>query len=215
MIVLYDRPTEGYTTRIPAGTAALRQALGEVWGVARTEVVRDRARCVDTPSEHCVCRAVDVFASLYGARRGLFEVLVSHAAQLGVQSVIADGRVWGFGEAREREYTGPDPHTSHVHVGITRKAAATLSLDLCRSVLGAPKGQRTPAADRKGTAVDPKDIAAIASAVWELAVANAVDSEQAPAHALLTWAHLDANTALREVRALRGEVAALRAKLGG
>jgi hypothetical protein len=123
----YDPPDGGHTMAIPPGIAAARAQLARHYGLARTEVVRDRQRCADSRSEHCEARAIDLFSRSQPTRRAIFDRLVEVADALGVQSVIADRRVWGFGTWRERAYTGPNPHTDHVHVGFTKHAARTLT----------------------------------------------------------------------------------------
>lgn len=123
----YDPPNEGYTQRIPPGTAAFRTHLKERFGFARTEVVRDASRCRKQNSEHCVCRAVDAFTTDLAKGRKLFEWCVTNAERLGIQSVIFNRRVWGFGKWNERPYTGPSPHTDHVHVGLDKWAAKNLT----------------------------------------------------------------------------------------
>lgn len=140
----YDPPDGSYTATVPPGIAAARAQLARYFGLARTEVVRDRARCREQRSEHCEARGIDLFSSLKPHRRTMFEKLIRHADALGVQSVIADRRVWGFGTWRERDYTGPNPHVDHVHVGFTRHAAATLREDYVARVLWGPTGGPAP-----------------------------------------------------------------------
>lgn len=186
-MLVYDGPPYRYTTLIPSGTRALRQAVAERWSLARTEVVRDRARCDAAPSEHCECRAVDAFSAERAIRRAIFDAMVARADDLGVQSVIADRRVWGFGTWRERAYTGPNPHTDHCHVGLTRHAAQTLTLEHCRRVL-------------RAAGPNPEEpmysLEQIAAAVWDHALRNLMHAtETKPAGDLLSFAHVDANTA--------------------
>lgn len=127
MSLHYDPARGFYTTQIPPGTAVLRSEIAKRFGYTRTEVIRDKSRCQDTPSEHCECRAIDFFTTDVTKGRRLFDWLVSNAEDLGVQSVIFNRRAWGFGNWNERPYTGPSPHTDHVHVGLTRQASVNLT----------------------------------------------------------------------------------------
>lgn len=124
----WDAPNGSYTAAIPPGTAAFRKVVGEHFGYARTEVVRDRSRCAGQKSEHCECGAIDFFTTDFKKGRTLFDWCVAHAEELGIQSVIFYRRVVGFGDARERQYTGPSPHTDHVHVGLNRSARRSLTV---------------------------------------------------------------------------------------
>lgn len=118
----YDRPTGSYTTTIPPGVCALRDGVAQHFGITRREVIRDRSRCQQQRSEHCECSAVDFFPPGMDRALGrrIFEWCVANADDLGIQSVIFDRRVAGFGDRRERAYTGASPHRDHVHVGIDR-----------------------------------------------------------------------------------------------
>jgi hypothetical protein len=54
---------------------------------------------------------------------------VANAEQLGVQEVIWQRRIWTSAVPVWRPYLGDgrDPHTSHVHIGLTRAGAAGLT----------------------------------------------------------------------------------------
>lgn len=121
----YDRPTEGYTQKIPPGTAALRRYIGDHWGL-RTEVIRDRSRCQQQNSEHCVCRGIDAYTTDPIVGRAIFDWCVTNAERLGIQSVIWQDREWGFGDWRERHRAKRD-HFDHVHVGVNRWGAHNIS----------------------------------------------------------------------------------------
>lgn len=123
----YDKETGEYTTDIPLGTDGFRKFVAKKFGFARTEVVRDRKRCLAKGSEHCECRAVDFFTTDVPKGREVFDWCVANAERYGIQSVIFNRRVWGFGKWSERDYRGPSPHTDHVHVGLNFKGAASFS----------------------------------------------------------------------------------------
>lgn len=136
----YDPAIGAYTARVPAGTAAFRRVVTPAFGFRTSQVVRDASRCREQRSEHCECRAVDEFTGDLAVGRRFFDWCVLVAAQLGVQSVIYRWRVWGFGDWHERAYHGPNPHLDHVHVGLTRNAAATLTDAEVRGLLPAGGG---------------------------------------------------------------------------
>lgn len=67
----------------------------------------------------------------------LVQQLRPHAAELGVQAIIFDRRIWSAkspGRAG-RPYTGVHPHRDHVHWELTRRAASRLTLATIRHVL--------------------------------------------------------------------------------
>jgi hypothetical protein len=133
----HDSPTGAYTSAIPSGTAAFRKVIGQAFGYSRTEVVRDRPRCDRQRSEHCECGACDFFTTDVAKGRKLFDWCVRHADRLGIQSVIFNRRVVGFGRPTERRYTGDSPHTDHVHVGLNRHARTHLTEQMVRDALDA------------------------------------------------------------------------------
>jgi hypothetical protein len=73
-------------------------------------------------SVHAVGRALDLFT-----RKGdpVANYLITNSNVLGVQMVIWNRTVWRItaSGARSKAYTGPNPHTDHVHVELTREAA--------------------------------------------------------------------------------------------
>lgn len=88
-----------------------------------------------TMSAHAEGRAIDVGFPLVDGRpnpagTALVQVLRPIAAKLGIGCIIWNRRIWSAkspGRAG-RPYAGADPHTGHVHVELTRKAAAVLNL---------------------------------------------------------------------------------------
>jgi len=85
-------------------------------------------------SLHAEGRAIDVGypdRGLAGHPTGwrLANLLVAHHATLGVQCVIYCRRIWSTARltAGWRPYSGKDPHTGHLHVELTRAAAARLT----------------------------------------------------------------------------------------
>lgn len=132
----YDAPSGAYTSRIGPGMAAFRKVVAEVFGYTRSEIVRDASRCRQTRSEHCECGACDFFTTDILKGRKLFDACVKAADVLGIQSVIFNRRVIGFGTPWERAYTGPSPHTDHVHTGLNRWARVNLTEKMVRDAFG-------------------------------------------------------------------------------
>lgn len=156
----YDPPTGRYTSTIPPGVAVFRRVTAAHFGFSRTEVVRDQSRCRAHKSEHCECRGIDDFTtdlSPTGKGRTFFNWCVSVADPLGIQSVIFNRRVWGFGAWVERPYTGPSPHTDHVHVGLNNWAAAHLTEELIRAHLPGQGGDTDMDAEDKKVLKDIRD----------------------------------------------------------
>jgi hypothetical protein len=51
--------------------------------------------------------------------------LVTHSSRIGVQLIIWDHSIWigRLSGAKDLPYTGPDPHTDHIHVELNRAGA--------------------------------------------------------------------------------------------
>lgn len=86
-------------------------------------------------SAHAEGRALDV-----GCRMGPGESLVKHLlalgpANLGISVIIHNRRIYSAKSPNGRHYSG-NPHTDHVHIEMTRKAARNLSLRRAKRVLG-------------------------------------------------------------------------------
>jgi peptidoglycan hydrolase-like protein with peptidoglycan-binding domain len=85
----------------------------------------------------------------------LARALVANSKELGIQCVIWDQHIWSgsYPEAGFREYGGENPHTDHLHVEYTRKAATTLTAKLIQLVLsgiGTPPAEGTTPTLRRG-----------------------------------------------------------------
>ena len=77
-------------------------------------------------SIHAVGRALDIMVT--GARGdSIANHLVKNASELGVQLIIWNRTVWQVGSsgAKSKQYSGPNPHTDHVHVEVTRETATS------------------------------------------------------------------------------------------
>jgi len=81
-------------------------------------------------SVHGTGRALDVFIPTVGgaADNGqgdkVANWLVMHSEQIGVQLVIWDRSIWRSNGTNDGAYGGPNPHVDHIHVEITKEAAA-------------------------------------------------------------------------------------------
>lgn len=73
--------------------------------------------------------------------------LVGFSAELGIQLVIFDGRVWSgrYPDAGWRDYTGINPHEDHIHAELCRWAAQHFTqghfspyLDVTQAAVGTP-----------------------------------------------------------------------------
>jgi hypothetical protein len=76
-------------------------------------------------SIHAVGRALDITAS-GGAGDEIADYLVNNAEALGIQLIIWNHTIWKIGESgpSSRQYSGPNPHTDHVHAEVTNAVAA-------------------------------------------------------------------------------------------
>lgn len=108
-------------------------------------------------SAHAEGRAFDAGLPLIGGKANpagdrLVQQLRPHAADLGIGVLIWNRRIWSAkspGRAG-RPYDGVDPHTGHVHIELTRNAAAKLNLATVRHYLSAPASPSLPRDLRRG-----------------------------------------------------------------
>lgn len=78
------------------------------------------------------------------------DLLVANSAELGIQCVIHDRRIWSSTYPDGwRAYSGSDPHTSHLHVEQTWDSAHGLTVARIHEVLGGqPQPQPVPQTGR-------------------------------------------------------------------
>ncbi|MEM9468473.1 MAG: hypothetical protein AAGA90_24100 [Actinomycetota bacterium] len=148
-------PTGSTCSGGPAtGTIALRDAILEAFRVTEFGDHRDVAptfmgiyNCRPPRgqssglSEHGEGRAVDIGLNAFDAEDlavgdQIAEAMVTHADALGIQSVIWNRRVWGYGRWFWRSYGGVNPHTDHLHIGQNWAGATTLTADQALDLLG-------------------------------------------------------------------------------
>lgn len=152
----FDSPQPACNPGEKPGVTALKTVvMRAVRGLKNGGTYNCRTTATGGESEHGEGRAWDIGvprSSPLG--HALANWLVKHAARLGVQSVIWNGFVWGFGSAGWREYCSDfqpcgckgckdgmgggvsqawshlffrTDHTTHVHVGLTWAAARSLT----------------------------------------------------------------------------------------
>lgn len=84
-----------------------------------------------TTSLHGEGRACDFGINPHGAAWGtaLADQLRLHSAEIGVQCVIWNRRIWSgsYPDAGWRRYSGVNAHVDHIHLELTRAAAAALT----------------------------------------------------------------------------------------
>jgi hypothetical protein len=90
-----------------------------------------------TPSAHAEGRALDI--GLLVSRPDekalgdqLFDLLIRNAAELGLDHVIWNRRIWSSARGGPRPYTGVSPHTDHIHVAFTRDGSQQTDFPLTR-----------------------------------------------------------------------------------
>uniref|UniRef100_A0A914E195 ARB-07466-like C-terminal domain-containing protein n=1 Tax=Acrobeloides nanus TaxID=290746 RepID=A0A914E195_9BILA len=71
-------------------------------------------------SLHAEGRAVDVMISGSKGQQA-FDYAISIACKTGIQEVIFNRKIWTNGKTKP--YTGQNPHTDHVHIGLNRCGA--------------------------------------------------------------------------------------------
>lgn len=99
-----------------------------------------------TTSLHGEGRAADLGVPVgAGWAQTLADRLVALSAELGIQCVIHNRRIWSgsYPNAGWRTYTGSNPHTDHLHVELSWNSARTLTAERVQQVLGG--GQSGPA----------------------------------------------------------------------
>lgn len=102
-----------------------------------------------TRSLHGEGRALDFGVNPHGAEYGrlLAERLRMVSGELGIQCIIWDRRIWSgaYPDAGWRPYTGTNAHRDHIHLELTRQAAATLTPQRIQAVLSPPRHPSPPA----------------------------------------------------------------------
>lgn len=108
------------------GVVALRDIILFLWhasGVTDVGIYnRRQVRGGGAWSLHAVGRAVDIGVPSTGVGTLIAAAIQSHAAALGLCEIISNRRRW-TAETGWQPYGGVDPHTGHIHIGMTRAMA--------------------------------------------------------------------------------------------
>lgn len=94
-----------------------------------------RPTALGNPSAHGEGRALDVGCGLRTGRKIVDDLRELGPWKLGISVIIHNGRIYSAKSPNGRPYHGDD-HDDHVHIEITRKAAAHMKLRRIRRVLG-------------------------------------------------------------------------------
>ena len=96
----------------------------------------------NTWSQHASGRALDVRTNAEVAAElayadGLCDWLVDHAEEIGLQSIIWNGRIWGGPSEKWfwRPFSGRNKHTDHVHFEINLAAGAGLTAGMLEELI--------------------------------------------------------------------------------
>lgn len=146
---------EGCAGGLRPGTKALGEQLKTQFGTTYGGYAC-RANTANTSqlSIHAVGRALDVTASGSDGDT-IANHLVQNAETLGVDLIIWNHTLWKVTPtgATSREYTGPNPHTDHVHAEVTSATAASGPGQAGPSA--DPAASTDPNADPAATPADP------------------------------------------------------------
>lgn len=160
----YQRATE--CTGEQPGTRVLLDYCEARWPHVWSKgiyVCRNIRGSATSKSVHSEGRAVDIGVNEdtnEGLRIGddIAAWLTGHAPTIGVQYLIWNGRSWRP-DRGWRPYRGTSNHRDHLHVELTREAAALLTVDALSSTTEAVHGTDT----REGEQVGPWDIPGVIS----------------------------------------------------
>jgi hypothetical protein len=130
-----SEPTVGAKALMAAFLGLYQARGGTNLGIFNCRTVRGGT----TTSLHGEGRACDLGVKPHGAQWGtqLADRLRMNSAELGVQCVIWDRRIWSgsYPQAGWRPYRGVNPHVDHLHVELSRHAAQTLTAAKAHAVL--------------------------------------------------------------------------------
>jgi len=123
-----------------------RWPAGHSMGIYNCRPVRGRR----SMSIHSEGRAVDFGLPVHGGRAHpqgieIVRALGAQGRRWGVQAVIWDRRIWSARSPNGRPYKGVNPHIDHLHIELTRRAAAALTVD---DLGGLPSGPVRPTVRR-------------------------------------------------------------------
>lgn len=146
----YDDGTEwtgrdGCSGTFTPGAQRLREYIRQHFGIASIGGYSCRANTAspDLTSIHGVGRALDIMVSARTQKQlgdTIANWLVANAQDLGIQLVIWDHVIWNptRGGEKWRPYTGPNPHTDHIHTELNLQGAAQQTPFYSTGILRAP-----------------------------------------------------------------------------
>lgn len=133
------QPAVRCTGAAGAGARALMLVLlllfpnAKNWGIYNC-----RSTALGNLSAHSEGRALDVGCGIHLGNRIVRRLLRLGPWRLGISVIIHNRVIYSARSPRGRRYTG-NPHTDHVHIEMTRKAARNLSVLRAKRVLGYPR----------------------------------------------------------------------------
>lgn len=131
------QPATRCTGKAGAGARALMAAVLLTYpGTTSWGIYNCRSTALGNKSAHAEGRALDIGCSVAVGAGLVDDLLALGPWRLGISVIIHDRRIYSARSPRGRAYNGV-PHRDHVHVEMTRKAAARLSLARAKRVLGA------------------------------------------------------------------------------
>lgn len=200
-----DRVEEVYCAEV-SGTENFVLAEGVLTGNCRA------VRGGTTTSLHGEGRAVDLGINPHSAPWGseLAELLRTNSAELGIQCVIWDRRIWSGSQphAGWRPYRGVNPHRDHIHAELSWGAARGLT---AAGVAGVLRGGGTAQPSTPNPTGGDDDMAAWDAILPDYYTANARDG--LPAGEMVAWGTAHAAAARDAARDAAARVAALETKL--
>ena len=138
----YETATHCFGSATPGARALMSWFLGAYAGRGGTNKGIYNCRPIPgstTLSLHAEGRACDLGVPV-GASWGqpLADALVAHSGELGIQEVIYRRRIWSGAHPDDgwRTYNGSNPHTEHIHAGLSVAAARSLGIDAVAAQLG-------------------------------------------------------------------------------
>ena len=136
----------------PGAKALMAWFLGRYAHLGGTNLGIYNCRSVrggSTTSLHGEGRACDFGINPHGAPwgTGLAELLRVRSGELGVQCVIWNRQIWSgsYPDAGWRRYSGTNAHADHIHLELTRTAAASLTPQRIQAVLTGASPSVSPA----------------------------------------------------------------------
>ncbi len=159
------------------GTIALSHAIQERWGGTSDGIYNCRNQHgSNNLSAHGEGRAYDHVWTEPTTGFDIAEVLVEHNADLGIQVVIWWHKIWSYTKGWH-DYTGPDPHTGHLHIEQNNSGADFLTYHDALNILAPvtpiptplPPEESMPRIYRSDDDQDPSEVFVDGGLVVEIA----------------------------------------------